>query len=59
MNSTSLQRIYTSFKDHFERELEATRDKRTLQALRHAIRRCQQVIDREHVQAAARRGVSA
>lgn len=57
MNSTSVERAYLLFKDHFQRELEATRDLRTRQALRHCIRRCAAVVEAERARAAARQGV--
>jgi len=52
---TNLERIYSEFRDHFERELESTRDTKTRRALRNAIHRCKHVIDseRERLQAQA------
>jgi len=44
---TNLERIYSEFRDHFERELESTRDTKTRRALRHAMHRCKHVIDSE------------
>jgi hypothetical protein len=43
----SVERIYREFQDHFEQELESTRDTKTRRALRHAIRRCKHMIDEQ------------
>jgi hypothetical protein len=54
---SEIERIYTYFEDQFKQQLEATRDKRTRDALRACIRRCRHVVAEQRARVAAQQRV--
>ena len=54
---SEIERIYTYFEDQFKQQLEATRDKRTRDALRACVRRCRHVVAEQRARVAAQQRV--